>query len=215
MAIRFVKITDSLSPKQRLAKKLTTSRGMSHEELHKEGLTDTGKEVVNEMPTPEEILAADETLSTDNNGLDSPDLLAVEKERYMRLYSDFDNFKKRTARERIEFLQVAEKDVILNMIPVLDDFERALKASEKLEGEAKQALAGFELIYKKMATSLETRGLKAMQSIGNKFDVELHEAVTKIPAPANNLKGKVVDELEKGYTLNDKVIRFAKVVIGE
>ena len=200
-----------------LAKKLTTCSSMSHEEeLRQDELTDTGKEVENEIPAPGEELEEKPEHWPEDAAIAGPDaLLEAEKERYMRLYSDFDNFKKRTQRERLEILQLASKDVILNMLPVLDDMERALKATANLEGDAKTSLEGFELIYKKMLSTLEAKGLKAMNCVGSQFDVELHEAVTKIAAPTADLKGKVVDELEKGYTLNEKVIRFAKVVIGE
>jgi len=200
-----------------LAKKLTWEIAMSHEEQkHADELTDTGKEVVNEVAAPgEELLEAEKELNAAGMTESAEALLLVEKEKYMRLYSDFDNFKKRTARERMDIFTMAGKDVLLSMLPVLDDLERALKATTKLEGDAKAAFEGFELIYKKMNTTLESQGLKAMNCVGTPFDVELHEAITKIPAPTNALKGKVVDELEKGYLMNDKVIRFAKVIIGE
>lgn len=186
-----------------------------NEELEKNEIVDTGEEVQNDTPDVVDELnhasdedAVSETLSAD-------EMVAIEKDKYLRLYSDFENLKRRTAKERLEIFQLAGKEVILGMLPVLDDLERAIKASEKLEGEAKIALEGFELIYKKMLGSLESQGLKAMLSVGLDFDAELHEAVTKIPAPSEELKGKIVDELEKGYLLNEKVIRFAKVVIGE
>lgn len=192
---------------------MSHQKNKHNEQELKEELQDTGKEVTGDMPEPGHEL--DEKVENAKTQATPEALLAEEKERYLRLYSEFDNFKKRSARERMEFLQVATKDVILSMLSVLDDMERALKASENLDGEAKKNVEGFELIYKKMLSALESRGLKAIVSMGKDFDVELHEAVTKIAAPSPDLKGKVVDELEKGYSLNDKVIRFAKVVIGE
>jgi molecular chaperone GrpE len=168
-----------------------------------------------EKPATEATENAEGHWPEDETVANADTLLAAEKEKYLRLYSDFENFKKRTARERIEFLSLAGKDIILGMLPVLDDLERALKASEKLTDEAKSSLEGFQLIYKKMLTELESKGLKPMDAVGQKFDVELHEAITKIPAPLEGLKGKVVEEIEKGYLMNEKVIRFAKVIIGE
>lgn len=141
--------------------------------------------------------------------------LAEEKDRYLRLYSEFDNFRKRTSREKIELMQTAGKDIIVSMLGVIDDLERALKLTANADESVKSSLEGFELIYKKMMGTLEARGLKAIESVGKPFDVEFQEAITRFPAPSEELKGKVLDEVEKGYTLNGHVIRFAKVVVGE
>lgn len=135
------------------------------------------------------------------------------RDKYVRLYADFDNYKKRTAKEKLDLIQTAGKEVILAMLPVVDDFERALKAAEK-SGDAKN-LEGVLLIYNKLINALQAKGLKPMESIGKPFDVETHEAITEIPAPAPELSGKVIDEVEKGYYLGDKIIRFAKVVVGK
>ncbi len=143
------------------------------------------------------------------------DKAAEESERYLRLSADFENFRKRTARERIELITLAEKDTILSMLPVLDDFERAAKALENASEAAQKELGGFQLIYTKMLQSLESRGLKAMDAKGKTFDVEYHEAITKVPAPDAKQKNTVLEEVEKGYLLNGTVIRFAKVVIAE
>lgn len=140
--------------------------------------------------------------------------LKEEKDKYLRLYSEYENFRKRTAREKMDLLQMAGKEVIMSMLPVLDDFDRALKSADSTENH-KAVVEGFELIYKKMFGALQAMGLKAMNTVGETFDAEIHEAVTKIAAPSEKEKGKVVDELEKGYYLNEKVIRFAKVVVGE
>ncbi len=134
-------------------------------------------------------------------------------DKYVRLYAEFDNFKRRTTKERIELLQTAGKDVIVSMLSVLDDFERAAKAMESAT-EVKPVKEGIELVHHKLKSLLNQKGLKEMESKGKPFDPEIHEAITNIPAPSNDLKGKVVDEVEKGYFLNDKVIRFAKVVVG-
>ena len=135
-------------------------------------------------------------------------------EKYLRLYSEFDNYKRRTSKERIELLTTAGKDIIVSLLGVLDDFERAEKSMKDTK-DIEAVKEGVKLVHNKLRNILTQKGLKPMESIGQEFDVDFHEAVTKIPAPEDNLKGKVVDELEKGYTLNDKVIRFAKVVIGE
>lgn len=132
-------------------------------------------------------------------------------DKYLRLYSDFDNFRKRTAKEKIEWFKSAGEDIFKNLLPVLDDFERAMKASEK-GGE--QFPEGIKLIYNKLKNTLTQKGLEEMKTIGEEFNTDLHEAITNIPAPSEDMKGKVVDEAEKGYLLNGKVLRFAKVIVG-
>ncbi|UOE42457.1 nucleotide exchange factor GrpE [Chryseobacterium suipulveris] len=141
------------------------------------------------------------------------ELLAEEKDRYIRLFAEFENYKKRTAKEKMEFFQYANQDMMISMLDVLDDFERALKEIAKTGNEAD--LRGVELIYQKFKNKLGEKGLKKMEvNPADDFDVDFHEAVTQIPAPSPELKGKIVDVIETGYTLNDKVIRFAKVVTG-
>ena len=139
----------------------------------------------------------------------------VERDKYLRLYSEFENFRRRTTKDRLEWMQNASRDVILALLPVVDDMERALKALENSSKEEQKALEGFNLIYQKLYKTLEKNGLKPIESKGEAFDTDLHEAVTQFPAPSEDMKGKVIDEVEKGYTLNDKVIRFAKVVVGQ
>lgn len=139
--------------------------------------------------------------------------LAQWKDRYLRVYSEFDNFKKRAARDRVEYLKMAGSDVVISMLSVLDDFERALKANKEA-GLVDSMTEGVNLIYNKLKNSLQQRGLKEMVSKGETFDSDIHEALTMAPAPSEEMKGKVIDELEKGYYLNDKVIRHAKVVVG-
>ena len=141
------------------------------------------------------------------------ELLAEEKDRYIRLYAEFENFKKRSAKERMEFFQYANQDMMVSMLGVLDDFERALKEIAKNGNPAD--LQGVELIYQKFKSKLVEKGLKPVEvKAGDDFDVNLHEAITQIPAPTEDLKGKIVDVIETGYQLHDKVIRFAKVVTG-
>jgi molecular chaperone GrpE len=133
--------------------------------------------------------------------------------KYLRLYAEFDNFKRRTSKERLELLQIAGKDVISDLLTVLDDFERAQKSIETAT-DVVAVKEGVTLVQHKLKGILNQKGLKEMESIGKEFDADLHEGITSIPAPSADLKGKVIDELEKGYLLNDKVIRFAKVIIG-
>ncbi|MEJ6981485.1 nucleotide exchange factor GrpE [Pedobacter sp. P351] len=133
--------------------------------------------------------------------------------KYLRLYAEFDNYKRRTNKERIELLQTAGKDVLSSLLPVVDDFDRALKSMETAS-DVSAVKEGIVLVQNKLKSILTQKGLKEMESVGTVFDPELHEAITNIPAPSNDLKGKVIDEVEKGYYLHDKVIRFAKVVVG-
>lgn len=139
--------------------------------------------------------------------------LEEQKDKYLRLFAEFDNFKRRNAKERIELIQTAGKDVIISMLEVLDDCDRAEKQMQKSEDVA-AIKEGINLVFAKLRNTLTSKGLKPMQSISTEFDVEKHEAITEIPA-ADDMKGKVVDEVEKGYYLNDKIIRFAKVVVGK
>jgi molecular chaperone GrpE len=139
--------------------------------------------------------------------------LALANDRYLRLYAEFDNFRRRTIKEREEARKTEGKDVIVALLPVLDDFERALKSMET-STDINSIKEGVVLIQQKLKKTLALKGLTEMESKGNVFDADIHEAITNIPAPTDDLKGKVIDEVEKGYYLNDKVIRFAKVVVG-
>jgi molecular chaperone GrpE len=134
-------------------------------------------------------------------------------DKFLRLYSEFDNFRKRNAKERIDLIKTAGADIITSLLPIMDDFERALKAMHDA-GESDAVKEGIDLIYNKLKNTLNAKGLEAMDSIGKEFDADLHEAITKIPAPDESMKGKVIDEVEKGYLLGGKVIRYAKVVVG-
>lgn len=135
-------------------------------------------------------------------------------DKYLRLYSEFDNFKRRTAKERIELFSTAGKDILTDLLPVLDDMDRAIKGNKTLD-DVEEVKKGLELIHNKFFNILEQKGLKPFKSVGETFDPEIHDALTKIPASKKKDKGKVIDEIEKGYKLNEKVIRFAKVVVGE
>ena len=134
-------------------------------------------------------------------------------DKYLRLYAEFDNFRLRPTQARVELLQTAGKEVIVALLPVLDDFERAIKSMENAN-DINAVKEGVALVQHKLKSILAQKGLKEMESKGAAFDADIHEAITNIPAPTDDLKGKVVDELEKGYYLNYKVVRFAKVVVG-
>lgn len=136
------------------------------------------------------------------------------QDRYVRLMAEFDNFRKRTLKERTELIKTAGEDILVNILPVVDDFERGLQVIDKSE-DLESVKQGIHLIYNKFRDFLNQRGVKEIESVQQPFNVDVHEAITKIPAPTEDLKGKVVDVVQKGYILNEKVIRFAKVVVGE
>ncbi|MCQ2327639.1 MAG: nucleotide exchange factor GrpE [Bacteroidales bacterium] len=172
------------------------------------------KENVAEQETKEET---QETAEKEEDTVESlgKKLLDV-NDKYLRIYSEFENYRKRTNKERLEMIENASEDMIKSLLPVLDDFERALVNMEKSEDElVKQMTEGMTLIYKKFYGILERKGLKPINAKGEMFDENLHEAVTMFPAPNEEDKGKVIDETEKGYYLNNKVIRFSKVVVAQ
>ncbi|WP_299362591.1 nucleotide exchange factor GrpE [Winogradskyella sp.] len=143
------------------------------------------------------------------------DQLAAEKDKFMRLFAEFENYKKRTNKERLDLFKTASEGVMLAMLPVLDDFERALMHIEE-DKEAEELRKGVLLIYNKLLNTLEQKGLSRIEvNKGDAFNADDHEAVTQIPAPSDDLKGKIIDVVERGYKLGDKVIRFPKVVIGQ
>ena len=168
------------------------------------------EQVANEVPKEKQKNTAKEQESDKQEAL-----LKVEKDKYLRLFAEFENYKKRTAKERIELFQTAGKDVIQDLLPVLDDFDRALLELQKNESD-KELSKGIALIFDKFKKILHTKGLKEMAvEKGTIFDSDLHEAITQIPAPDEDLKGKVIDVVEKGYKIADKIIRYPKVVIGQ
>ncbi|MFC2104310.1 nucleotide exchange factor GrpE [Bacteroidota bacterium] len=140
--------------------------------------------------------------------------LAEVNNKYLRLAAEYDNYRKRTLKERMELTKNAGEDILVNLLPIMDDFERALGSIDQAK-EISAVKEGVQLIYIKFKEFLKQRGVKEIESKETDFDTDLHEAITKIPAPDKKLKGKVVDVIEKGYYLNEKVIRFSKVVIGE
>jgi molecular chaperone GrpE len=136
------------------------------------------------------------------------------KDKYIRLYSEYENYRKRTAKEKIDIITNASERLLKDIIPVIDDFERAIINNKEVD-DSSTIKEGFELIYNKLYKTLTNQGLKPMDANGKVFDADIHEAITNIPAPSKKMKGKGVDVIEKGYMINDKVIRFAKVVVGE
>ena len=154
------------------------------------------EETVKEIPTAEELILA-------------------EKDKFLRLFAEFENYKKRTTRERVELFRTAGQEVMTSLLPVVDDFERALSHIEE-DKEAEELRKGVLLVYQKFYNTLEQKGLSKIETnAGDIFDAEFHEAITQIPAPSKDLKGKVIDCVEKGYKLGDKIIRYPKVVIGQ
>ena len=137
-----------------------------------------------------------------------------QKDKYLRLFAEFDNFKRRNAKERIELIQTAGKEVIVSLLDVLDDCDRAEKQLQQSRN-IDEVREGVLLVFNKLRSVLQSRGLRPMESIHTEFDVEKHEAISEIPAPSADLKGKVLDEVIRGYYLNDKIIRFAKVIVGK
>lgn len=156
---------------------------------------------------------SDETTTSENNNA-SEQKIAELNDKYLRLYSEFDNYRKRTIKEKSDIIKTASEDVLKAVLPVIDDFERAIKANEKVEDIA-AVKEGMSLIYNKLKHITQQKGLIAFESIGNPFDADTMEAITHIPAQEESQKNKVIDEAEKGYKLGDKVIRFAKVIIAQ
>ena len=177
--------------------------------------------------TPEELLSE---MNTDENAAGTTHLneevadenameqlrseLQEQKDKYLRLFAEFDNFKRRNAKERIELSQTAGKEVISSLLDVLDDSERSEKVMES-STDLQMVKDGVKLVFQKLRNVLEQRGLKPMTTVGSEFNADFQEAITEIPAPTPELVGKVIDEVQKGYLLNDKIIRYAKVVVGK
>lgn len=183
----------------------------SNDEAQKKSTEDQQQEAQGQAVKEEQDLPEEELLKIENEALKKK--IEEQKDKYLRLYADYDNFRKRSAKDRLELTDQAGKDLILKLLPVLDDFERAVTAAEKTQ-DANLVKEGLNLIYKKLWNALQSNGLKKMETIGEPFNAELHEAVTEIEAGKDS-KGKVVDEIEGGFYLKDKIIRFAKVVVGK
>ncbi len=181
-----------------------------------------------EMPSTEPVVENSMNINADENAAGTTYLndkleeseidkllaeLDEQKDKYLRLAAEFDNYRRRTSKERLELIQTAGKDVIVSFIDVLDDIDRAEKQMNNNDDFAVQK-EGVQLVFQKVRTTLQSKGVKVLESINTDFDVDKHEAITEIPAPSEDMKGKVIDEVQKGYYLNEKLIRFAKVVVG-
>ena len=165
----------------------------------------------------EEEKAIDETQEVQQEVVEptAEELVQQEKDKYLRLFAEFENYKKRTSKERIELFRTANQELMTVLLPVLDDFERALTHIDD-DKEAEELRKGVLLIYQKLVKTLEQKGLsKIATKKGEAFDSEIHEAITQIPAPSKKLVGKIIDVIEQGYSLGDKIIRFPKVIIGQ
>ncbi|MCB0706935.1 MAG: nucleotide exchange factor GrpE [Saprospiraceae bacterium] len=136
------------------------------------------------------------------------------KDKYLRLYAEFDNYKKRTVKEKMDLMLTAAQDTMTALLPALDDFDRAKKNADD-ENSPEVFSEGVQMIYHKIFNALKQKGLEPMQTDGEEFDPEIHEAITEIPAPSEDMKGKIIDTVERGYRLNSRIIRFAKVVVGK
>ena len=172
--------------------------------------TENIEEINDTLDTKEQDTNPEETVSEEKNLAHE---LSLEKEKHLRLFAEFENYKKRTSKERMDLYKTANKEVILALVPVLDDFERGFKEISK--SEDKKLVTGVELIQQKLSQILSDKGLKKIEvKQGDDFNTDFHEAITQIPAPTEDLKNKIIDTIETGYTLNEKVIRFVKVVVG-
>lgn len=168
----------------------------------------------NENKEPKKSKEKQKKLSTKEMLAEKEIELAELKDKYLRIFAEFDNFKKRTIKEKMELMRNASRDVLSDMLPVMDDFDRAKQSAED-DSTEEQFSEGVTLVYGKLNSVMKMKGVKAMESTGEVFDPELHEAITKIPVPTEEMKGKVIDTITKGYYLNDTIIRHAKVVVGE
>ncbi len=170
------------------------------------------------MPNEEQVPAENIENEVKEEAISEVDQLKLDveeqKQKFIRLYAEFDNFKRRNAKERVELIQTAGRDVIQSMLEVMDDCDRAEKQLQTSE-DLQQIRQGIQLVFTKLRNTLQAKGVKEMKSIGEEFNPDIHEAITEIPVNDPSMVGKVVDEVEKGYTLNDKIIRYSKVVVGK
>ena len=181
----------------------------------KDALKEEETETVAEEKVENKEVEQEEEVTEEDEMAKLQDEMAESKDKYLRLYSEYDNFRRRTSKEKLDLMQTANEDLMSALIPIIDDFERADKAYDKKESDVKSMKEGMDLIYNKFKKILEHKGLTAMEGkVGMAFDPDFHEAITQIPAPSKKLKGKVVDVIEKGYMLKEKVVRYAKVVTG-
>jgi molecular chaperone GrpE len=197
-----------MTKKKKTKAKTSARKTNKNEELEQENPMNNAEETTEDSDSSEEPASCEEDIKS------LEEQIAELKDKHLRLFSEFDNYRKRTTKERIELFKTANSDLIQELLPVLDDFDRAIKSFEEAK-DIDAVKQGVELIYNKFNSTMEKKGLKCMDAQGKDFDTDFHEAITEIPAPSDDLKSKVVDVIEKGYTLNDKVIRYAKVVVGK
>jgi len=195
------KIIDMMSNKGKSSEKETV------EEMEDQILENQEEQTGNE--------GENEELNEESTDGDDKDSQIVElKDKYLRLAAEFENYKRRTVKERLNMIGTANKDTLSALLPVMDDFDRAKKNAED-ESSTEPFSEGVMMVYNKLANTLQQKGIKAMESNGEDFDPELHEAITEIPAPTEEMKGKVIDTVEKGYYLKKAILRYAKVVVGK
>jgi len=180
---------------------LESTENVDNSNLQEETPANSQEEQSNEVEELDEVAKLKAELEESNN-------------KFLRLYAEFDNYKRRTSKERIDYMQSAGKEVILSLLPILDDFERGLEAMNSAS-DVPSVKEGVDLIYQKLLSTLNQKGLKPMEVVGEVFDADFHEAIANIPVQDENQKGKIIEELQKGYLLNDKILRFAKVVTGQ
>jgi len=197
--------------KEEHKKSNTGHSNTDHAHVHSGAKGETTSEYAIDEPTPDEVCIENDS---ENKIAELTASLASANDKYLRLSAEFDNFRKRTLKEKMDLLKNASESVIVNLLPVIDDVDRAMKAIE-ISDNLETTKEGINLIYNKFKDFTKQNGVVEMQAMGLVLDTDHHEAITKIPAPSEELKGKIVDVLQKGYLLNDKVIRYAKVVIGE
>lgn len=220
---REIEIEDIQNNKQ---KEMQEENANTNKELNSESNEDTAKnvEATDEQNKNEETQTSEieeegtkEEEKTDNENEKTDDQQAEYdkmKDKYLRLSAEFDNYRKRTLKERMELIKSAGEDILTNILPVMDNFERALKSMDDAK-DIDAVKEGVHLIHNNFKEFLKQKGVKEIEAKGKEFDTDIHEAVSKFPAPSKDMKGKVIDVVEKGYMLNEKVIRFAKVVVGE
>lgn len=182
------------------------------EEMEDEVLNNTDPQEIDQesQSVAEEQIEGEEEMSMEEKLQED---LEKEKDRFLRLFAEFENYKRRTSKERMDLFKTAGQEVILSLLPILDDFDRALKELSKSEDES--MFKGVELISNKLKETLKGKGLQDVEvKPGDGFDAEIHDAITQIPAPNKKLKGKVIDVIQRGYSLGDKIIRHPKVVVG-
>ncbi len=191
------------------------SKGQYTKEDELKDKIDNGEldDIIDENSESSENQVSEENI--EEKEVDVEALIQVEKDKYLRLFAEFENYKKRTSKERMELFKTAGQEIMTVLLPIIDDFERALSHINE-DPEAEELRKGVELIYQKFLKTLEQKGLLRIEvKQGDDFDAEIHQAITQIPAPSDDLKGKIIDCVEKGYKLGDKIIRHPKVVVGQ